>query len=427
MNPLRFLPVAAALLPSFAFSQIAVSLVSSEVDGSNQSGWWSPVTSYVGSNEYNYLVYNSTGTTPETHQVTLTRVDNAGTLTHKICGGTSPAGFVDDPGHRVPSVARDGSGRLHVFAGMHNEEWIYFRTDGTTSGALVNCTAEMPPEDLALHTKFTYPVLATAPNGDVYMIARANSSVLKSGRLYRWSNAAQVWTLLDVFARELDRAVYPEDLQVDFSGVVHILYSWAGFPTSDLRHQLSYLKYSPGNQSFLRANGTPVAAPLTTATSEVIQPIEDGEFYAPGGETGGKGLQTAKMTITGTNSVPMVAYRYRSSTETDAVYGVKYATFASNQWQCETVYSGTTQTHATIDITDAGGTGRIYYVLRGGANNNVKVAVYSGTNGWVATDLLQPNTNITASRIAVVRNKNGIDVIYLVDAANRKLYLGKNP
>ena len=48
--------------------------------------------------------------------------------------GAAQAEYTDDVGHNQPSIARDGSGRLHVFASMHNNAWRYFRSD-TVGGA----------------------------------------------------------------------------------------------------------------------------------------------------------------------------------------------------------------------------------------------------------------------------------------------------
>lgn len=52
----------------------------------------------------------------------------------------------------------------------------------------------------------TYPVLATAPNGDVYMMARIDNDAAgtRQGRLYRWNNAASTGLPIERLAVERD-------------------------------------------------------------------------------------------------------------------------------------------------------------------------------------------------------------------------------
>src|SRR5690606_27396920 len=84
------------------------------------------------------------------------------------------AEYIDDGGHNQPTIAVDGNGVIHAFVSMHNDSWNYFRS--TTAGdvtTMVEQSAEVPDGELG----FTYPVAATAPNGDVYLMARAYDPV----------------------------------------------------------------------------------------------------------------------------------------------------------------------------------------------------------------------------------------------------------
>ncbi len=64
----------------------------------------------------------------------------------------------------------------------------------------------------------------------MHLIARLDGSTARSGRLYRWNNAAATWTRIAVFAESANRAVYPDDLQFDAAGNLHILWGVGAVP-----------------------------------------------------------------------------------------------------------------------------------------------------------------------------------------------------
>jgi hypothetical protein len=323
--------------------------------------------------------------------------------------GAIQAEYADDDGHNQPSVARDGSGRFHVFASMHNNTWRYFRSD-TVGGAPTLHSGDLPDQGVGV----TYPVLSTAPNGDLYLIARLDGtqSAGRSGRLYRWNNASAMWTQVAVFAESANRAVYPDDLQFDAAGNLHILWEWGLYPATAFRHQLSYLVYHPGSGAFTDHSGAPVVVPVSTATADVIQPVESGEVYQ-GNDGTGPAVQSAKLTLDG--SSPKVAYRYRSGTN----FNVRYAWLSGGAWARETVYSAA-QTSAAIDITWDPAVGKkVYYST---ASGSMSVATKPGTV-W-SSAAVAPGLPIT--RFAVERTSVGVDVLYLVDLTNLRLYYGRN-
>ncbi len=386
----------------------AVTLVPYGIDSSNQAAWWSPLDTYTPGNDYAYLAFNEPGASAGTHRVAIARRDTAGGWTKlPVMNGAAQAEYVDDVGHNQPSIARDGSGRFHVFASMHNNAWRYFRSD-TVGGAPTNHSGDLPDQG----TGVTYPVLTTAPNGDVYLIARLDGGTARSGRLYRWNNAAATWTRVAVFAESGNRAVYPDDLQFDAAGNLHILWEWGLYPATAFRHQLSYLLYRPASNTFADHTGAAVTVPVSTATADIIQPIEPGEMYE-GNDSVGPAVQSAKLTVDGT--APKVAYRYRSGTN----FMVRYAYVSGTTWVRDTVYSAA-QTTAAIDITwHPTEQKRVYYATAAGG---MYVATKTGT-AWTHAAVAP---GIPVARFAVERTSAGVDVLYLVDLTNLRLYYGRN-
>ena len=403
--------LAAMAAPAPAEAAATITQVPYAMDSSNQAGWWSPLETYVSGSEYAYLAYNEPGSTSGTHKVAIARRDGAGGWTRlPLMNGATQAEYTDDIGHAQPSMARDGSGRFHVFTSMHNNTWRYFRSD-TTGGAPQYHSADMPDP----YSQITYPVLTVAPNGDVYLICRVDdgNGTSRSGRLYRWNNAASTWSRIAIFAQSSSRAVYPDDLQFDSAGNLHLLWEWSAYPSSGFRHTLSYLVYRPSSGTFADHSGTAVTVPVSTATADVIQPLGSGEDY----NDTSAAVQSAKLTVDGT--APKVAYRYR--TTSTSTFDVFAAVPSGSSWVRETVSAGVA-TSAAIDITWHPTEGRrVYYVLSAGTDRAF-VATKPGTS-WSAVSLAP---GIPVERLAVERDTAGVDVLYLVDVTNLKLYYGRN-
>jgi hypothetical protein len=400
--------IALALTPAAQASAAAtLTLVPYGIDSSNQAGWWSPLETYVGGNSYAYLAFNEPAATAGNHKVAIARRDGSGNWAKlPVMNGAVQAEYVDDVGHNQPSIARDGSGRFHVFASMHNNSWRYFRSD-VAGGNPQFHGMDMPDYG----TGVTYPVVTVAPNGDLYAIARLDGASSRSGRLYRWINASSTWVSLGKFAESPNRAVYPDDLQFDSAGDLHILWEWGVFPATTHRHELSYLKYSPATGTFSDHTGAAVTVPVSTATADIIQPLTGGESYT----VNTIAVQSAKLTVDGTS--PKVAYRYW----TGVSFAVHYAWLSGGAWSREVVYS-TTETSAAIDITWHPVDGkRIYYVTTTGTDRAFMATKPGAT--WTQTSVAP---GIPVSRLAVERDATGTDILYLVDLANLRLYYGRN-
>ncbi|MEU5876217.1 BNR-4 repeat-containing protein [Spirillospora sp. NPDC047279] len=404
---------ALALAPAAVAAPAAPALVPYTMDSSNQAGWWSPLDTYEGAGQYAYLAYNEPGSTAGTHRVAIARRDGSGAWSRlQLTTNGTPAEYTDDLGHNQPSLARDGSGRFHVFASMHNNAWRYFRSD-TVGGAPTGHSADLPDQGKL----FTYPVVATAPNGDLYAIARMDGPSSRAGRLYHWDDSAARWSAVATFADTPNRSVYPDDIQVDASGNVHILFEWALFPAQTVRHELTYLKYAPATGTFSRHDGTPVGVPVTTATADVVQPLETGEAYRDSTDTGPT-VQSAKVTLNGTS--PRIAYRYRTPSS-GTYFNVRYAYPSGASWARQTVYSAG-QTRAALDITWDPALGkRVYYVLESGTDR-----VFSATESGGAWTRTSVAPGLPIQRIAVKRDTDGDDVLYLADPTGQKLYYGRS-
>ncbi|WP_405204215.1 BNR-4 repeat-containing protein [[Kitasatospora] papulosa] len=229
--------------PAAAAAATVIEKVPYAMDASNQAAWWTPVATYKGRGQYTYFAFNEPGSTAATHRPALARRDPDGAWSRLplLNGDGQQAEFPDDNGHNQPSAARDGSGRLHVFTSMHADSWRYFRTEAP-GGDVTDHASELPDQGVGI----TYPVVTTAPNGDLYLAARVGTGLdRRPGKLYRWDNANSRWSVVATFASALYRSVYPDDLTVDASGRVHLLYEWAKAPATAFRHQLSYLSYDP--------------------------------------------------------------------------------------------------------------------------------------------------------------------------------------
>lgn len=161
-----------------------------------------------------------------------------------------------------------------------------------------------------------------------------------------------------------------------------------------------------------------MSAPVSLTTADIVQPMAPGEAYVQSGsDPGGPGVQSAKMTLD-TLGRPVIAYRYREEGATS--FSVKQATYGTGGWVLQTVYNAAPTT-AAIDVTWAGNAARIYYVKSSGSDRAF-MAVNTGA-GWTETSLAP---GIPVERLAVDRSPKGIDILYLVDVTNLKLYYGRN-
>jgi hypothetical protein len=402
----------AACLPA------AAEQVPFRMDASNQAGWWKPIDEFGGAV---YVVYDAWGGADlggpkDVHSVYVARRSPSGTWTRAClrAAGGGCALFMDDSGHRQPTVAVDGDGYIHVFADMHLTGWIYYRSSRPGDPtSMVNRSSEMPD----LGDPFTYPNATRTPNGDVYLIIRDFSD----GRLYRWNDAANTWTRAAIFARQTNYFVYPDDIVPDASGNLHIAWEWA-FGDGGLRHLGSYVRYEPATRRFFDAAGHQLTTPIQTTSTAVYQPLVPGERVTDNtAPTNPPGFQTAKLALDPATGHPMAAYRMRMTA--GGRFQVHFARWDGSAWQREVVYAGRYTTYAAVDVTVHGGQPRVYYVKTAVPNGDQLFASVRQPDGhWAEDPPLLPGVRI--ERVAVIR-RGTVDWLYLPAPTKKTLYLDR--
>lgn len=398
---------------------LSVSEVPFRIDASNQAGWWKPIDAFDG---VLYVAFNAWGGPGganrgdrDTHTVYIARRAANGAWSRGCLKGATGACAVyrDDVGHRQPSIAIDGHGHIHAFAAMHQDGWIYHRSEAPGDiGSMVDRSSQMPDQDI----RCTYPALARAANGDVYLIVRA----VDVGRLYRWDNASKTWSRVATFAAQPDFVVYPNDVVGDAAGHIHIAWEWAYGGGNGLRHLGSYLRYEPATNRFYNAAGSEVTVPATTTSPVVYQPLEGSEQATDrDSPTGPPGVQSAKLAIGQATRRPAAAYRYRSVP--GGPWRVRLAEWTGSSWQRQVVYEGAYSTYAAVDVSLHGGGVRVYYAKQLTAAGDQAFAASRQANGSWTETLLLPGVRV--ERLSVIR-RGSTDYLYLAAPYSHRLYFG---
>lgn len=195
-------------------------------------------------------------------------------------------GDPDNEGHNLLSIAIDGDGFLHVVGGFHNQSTspYYWRSTFTTSQTFVTTGFAAKwgstniPSPKGYSTMHTYPIMAGL-GGDVYLVMRtikSNDTYSRAMPLWRWNNRTNVWSLVATVAAETGYTVYPTDIWSDGKNL-HMAYEWMRGTAGGIRHQASYVKYSPSTTKFYKANGSTVSVPINIASSDVFEGLNSGE------------------------------------------------------------------------------------------------------------------------------------------------------
>lgn len=408
-----------------ARAAVTTELVPYRMDASNQAGWWHPIDEYNGRV---YMAYNawgsaSAGGAQDTHTVYVAKRELDGRWDRDCVRDSAGACLVlgDDLGHNQPTIAVDGDGYIHIFYSMHGINWRYYRSSVPGDvHTMVNRSAYMPDQG----GSYTYPAATRTDNGDIYLVIRAGTE----GRLYRWNNAANVWTNEGTFARASGYVVYPDDV-IFSAGEVHIAWEWAYRTSNGLRHNGSYLRYSPVTRQFRNAAGAVVNHPATFGTPDVVyQPVEgtenasDRDEYPHDNRGDFPGVQSAKISFHPTANRPFIAYRYRSAFQ--GPFRVKLAEWDGSAWVRSVVYGGKYDTFAAVDVTTFGGSGiRVYYAKNQTiADDHAFAATRQADGSWAET-LLRGATPI--ERLAVIR-RGATDHLYLASPGTHQLFYGTN-
>ncbi|MFD0660425.1 BNR-4 repeat-containing protein [Thermocatellispora tengchongensis] len=384
-----------------------------QVDSSNQAGWWRPADTLNG---VTYFAYNAPAAEAGRHEVHIASRGGDGQWRDACLpdGAGGCVTYVDDIGHNQPSIVVDGDGRIHAFVSMHNNAWRYYQS--TRPGdvtSMAEAAAQLPDRDL----RFTYPVTVRGADGDAYVLVRADQDAqrVRAGRLYRYDTAADTWSRVAIVASGANHSFYPDDLQVDGRGRVHILWEWASWPASAHRHLGSYAVYDPAAGTFADASGAPVTTPLAPGVGNVVyQPFEGDETIT----SQNRAVQTAKLAVDDTG-LRGIAYRYlpEAAGSNFAGFDVRYATWDGSAWRRETVAANgdlPIDNSATLGATHAGGRTRLYFVAEanGCAGTHSQVVVAErGTGEWAFRTLGEVRQGL--QRLRVLRGRDGADLVYL--------------
>lgn len=406
--------------------------ISSAADSTNQAAWWVPLDEFGG---YDWLAYlrNPPSGSAAYHEVMVARRDTANGAIIRDCLKTSSgscATFVDDIGHNTPSVAVDGDGFVHVFTGLHNDEWKYFRsTEPFSSTTLVDVSSEMPDQSV----QFTYPVLKRAPSGDLWLIIRGEDASTgeraRGGYFYRYSTSSQEWSRVSIWAYNVGHSVYPDDIQFSSDGDVHLQWEWCKFPASQVRHEGSYVRYTPSTDTYRSVTGDVVSVPITQDDAGIVfQPLTSGETYDGDiNASPGPAFQSAKMAIyeDPSSDALLIHHAYRFKNTTAGPWQVRRArgTFGAGAWTREILHAST-DTTAALGFTHDGSVARIYYCRVGGS---AYVLEKNGNSAWVDTQIAPVASN-RVERVAARMRGDGTDVLYLgaptnVNSSTGSVYL----
>ncbi|MEK6490055.1 BNR-4 repeat-containing protein [Klebsiella grimontii] len=399
-------------------AELQISQISDIAAESNQAGWWHPVEAFSGSE---YYVLCAVSDTAGYHKVVVVKRNPDGSLESGECKNSdgSTEKYIDDIGHNQPSIVVDGAGYVHVFTSMHNDLLRYFRSTrpGDVS-ELVNATWDFPD----VEWPWTYPIVGRAPDGDIYAMLRGSNrystgETRRPSFLYKYDLATGVWSRFAHVAENEDRAVYPDDMHVNASGI-HFIFEWSAFPAAAVRHVGEYAII--GLDGWLRnIAGTPF--PMPSAQGQLAyRPLKPGEV--PGSGSGYTiGIQTAKFAFARDETLGFITYRFRDAAydqgDSFSKFNVKVATWNGTAWSEEEIAAVPPEfgnTSAALAATMNGTEKRVYFSVEYASSGDTVAVIVLATNagsGWQYS-VLGP-ANPTLLRLGSAPAANGGDVIYV--------------
>lgn len=412
--------------PRDASAQVASQRMPRDVDSSNAAGWWRPLV--VRSNGEVFTAFDAPGTAANNHYVKFGRRVNPGGVDDWTFGFLKNADGTawlanDDPGHNQPTMAIDGDGFIHVWADGHDDVWQYFRSTAAYDVTDIRRASGMPGS-----VAFTYPVAATAPNGDVYLMIRNQTGGTGNSRadLFRWNDNTNTWGTVAEFARQAGYLPYPNSMVIDSVGDVHLAWEWAHDHARGLRHYGSYLRYEPSTGVFRNVWNTVVPTPVNFSTPDLFyRTLGPNEVLTSNDD--GAGIQSAALAVDNLRR-PSVVYRYRPNVVTPAgsdpsflhfnVYRVRWN---GSEWVDRVqIYTADHDVPAALGQSHNGTRVRTYFATTGGG-----LMVAQNTDSWIP-QALDPSKAVR--RLSAVALNSSTDIVYAcaptdIDANTGSVYI----
>lgn len=403
--------VVAGAAHAAALAKVTVERIPDTLSSYNQAAWWSPIAvdPKDGSVYMSYLRPVAGSTSDDVYVARRDGVTGAWAVVDT--GGNA----YHDSGHTQASLAIDGSGYVHVAYGMHNNPMTM---SVTSTAHAISGGFKKETSPAFTSTQYTYPNMTTAPNGNVYMIARDRTNSTE-GRLFEYNNAAKTWSQLSAFAGQLGTTVYPDQVYARADGKLAVIWEWAAGTPQATRHYGTYALYDPATGIWSRANGTAYTSlPITIATGDIYQGLEGSETFVYGSH----GVQSAKMTVDPNNN-PIITYAY-SVDNTASGYEHRLARWDGGKWIVSTVTPGPFDSDKSW-ITYSDGTLRFYGTLspsdpaRTGDDIFLKISTDFGAT-W--SDPQRITSGLSVQRPVGV-TQDGVDYLYLPDVTSGNLYM----
>lgn len=177
--------------------------------------------------------------------------------------------------HNYVAAAVDPAGQIHVVANLHNDPLVYYRT--TRAGDPRSLTRISVMVDAARERRMTYPVFLRDAAGTLLFKYRDGGSGNGNEIYNRYDAAAGRWQALlaaPLTDGEGRRNAYFVGPTPGPDGRFHLAWVWRETPDAATNHDLSYA-VSRDLIHWTRADGTPLALPITLRAAEIVDPVPE--------------------------------------------------------------------------------------------------------------------------------------------------------
>jgi hypothetical protein len=257
----------AGIQPVTPTSQVSFSLLPGEARAENrwngrvftQDALWTH-------NSQQYAVWVSSAGNPIAGRRGLN--DGSGWETNdlsKVSG--NPLGAPTDPDeHNVYVIAVDKTGYIHIVGNVHNQPLRYIRSAESEDITAWKASRMIGTEESSV----TYPIFVQRRNGALLFFYRQGSS--GRGDVYLNTRSEQGWirTGKVIDGRSSDESAYLHHVAVDNLDRIHLMFVWRGTGDPDSNNDLSYARSPDGGKTWGRADGSPLATPITHQRAEVV-------------------------------------------------------------------------------------------------------------------------------------------------------------